>query len=53
MCIRRETQEKAPPFLTLIHILPICFVSAQVLYMNNTDVRQLPSSIVHKNPYQT
>jgi hypothetical protein len=39
MCIRRETLEKArqnlafSPFLSLIHILPICFDSAQVLYI--------------------
>jgi hypothetical protein len=40
MCIRRKTREKArpslafsPPFLSLIHILPICFDSAQVLYI--------------------
>ena len=39
MCIGRETRENArrsidfPPFLSLIHIVPICFDSAQVLYM--------------------
>ena len=39
MCIRRETRERArrslafPPFLSLIHILPICFDSAQILYI--------------------
>ena len=36
MCIRRETREKARQslaFLSLIHILPICFDSAQVLYI--------------------
>ena len=44
MCIRRETRKRVgeaspfPPFLSLIHILPICFDSAQVLHIYHPQI---------------
>ena len=59
MCIRCETREKAreaspfPAFLSLIHILSICFDSAQVLYIYWLSILRVPGAAYTRNASRT
>jgi hypothetical protein len=57
MCIRREKREKVgeaslsppPPFLSLVHILPICFDSAQILHIYHPQIHAIHTQLVIDN----